>query len=197
MLLRRTSPAGSIACSRAASSSERRVGPEQGLRDAATDVSLRHAGSGDDRIDAARQSGERFDSGACKAAIRFRHSDDHRFRHCDADVRCDAVDGRDLELAGAGAHGADRREQGGARDLAAAGNDEDAALGLLAAVDDCRQRICIEGRPVEPGVAAHRVPAIASGADVLGAPSTSSCAPWFHCASTGHAQAVGVDLSKS
>ena len=46
-------------------------------------------------------------------------------------------------------------------------------LRLLVAVDDRRQRMCVERSTGE----LHRVPAIASGAEVLGAPSASSGAP--------------------
>ena len=64
-------------------------------------------------------------------------------------------------------------QQCGAGHLTAAGNHQDAALGLLVAVDDRRKRMILECRPIE----LHRVPAMASGAEVLGAPSASSGAP--------------------
>ena len=64
---------------------------------------------------------------------------------------------------------------------AAAGDDQDPALGFLVPVDDRRQRMRVERRSVE----LHRVPAMASGAEVFGAPSASSGAPWFHSSSAG------------
>ena len=67
-------------------------------------------------------------------------------------------------------------EQRRAGDVAAPGDDQDPTLGLLVAVDDRRQRMVVERAPVER-VGLHRVPVMASGADVLGAPSASSGAP--------------------
>ena len=85
----------------------------------------------------------------------------------------DAFGSCDAQLARAGAHRCAGGEQRGARDLAAARDDQHASLRLLVAVDHRRKRMQIKRRPVE----LHRVPAIASGADVFGAPSASSGAP--------------------
>ena len=102
----------------------------------------------------------------------------------------DAFDRDDPQLAGAGAHGGRRGEHRRAGHVAAAGDDQDPPLRLLVAVDDRRQRMSAKRGAVERRRLLHRVPAIASGSEVFGAPSASSGAPWFHSAELGNAQAL-------
>src|SRR5205085_12657509 len=99
-------------------------------------------------------------------------ADNHRFGHGNADLDGDAGAGRDLQFAGPGAHGRGGTEQGGARHLTAAGEDQDAALALRVALRQPGQREMLERGPRQRLVA-HRVPAMASGAAVLAAPSAS------------------------
>ena len=111
------------------------------------------------------------------AVAGFGEADDHRFGHGEGEVRRGAGDGGDLELAGAGAHRAVGGEQRAAGRVAASGDDQDLAVLVLVAAFDRRQREFGERGAGQRGGPAHRVPAIASGAEVLAAPSFSSGAP--------------------
>ncbi len=106
--------------------------------------------------------------------------------------------GRDAQLARAGAHRGRRREQRRAGHLPAAGDDQDAPLRLLVAVD----------RPAAAGVArsADRVERLRAsprarhrvGRGGLGRTLRFSGAPWFHSSSVGHAHAFwhGLEIDK-
>ena len=99
---------------------------------------------------------------------------DHRFGHSDAKRDRDAVDGRNPQLACAGAHCAQCRKERGPGHFTTSGDDEDASLRLLSAVDNGRQRMSVERGAIQR---LHRVPETASGAEVFGAPCASSGAP--------------------
>ena len=108
------------------------------------------------------------DRGAREAAVASSgRPSDHRFGHGHAECRARRFRRCDAQLAGARAHGGGGGEQRRAGDVAAAGEDQDAALGLLVAVDDRRQRVGLERARSSGFAALHRVPAIASGAAVL------------------------------
>ena len=172
---RGASAASSANC---ASTREQRVG-KFGAR-----LVYRHAGAGDHCIDLRGSLGERRRSPMMRNRRRgFSQADDHRFGHCHADLGGAAFDRGDAQLPGPGPHRPHRGQDRRAGHVAASADDQDAALGFLVAIDDRRQRMRVERVRIDPF--AHLVPAIASGAEVFGAPSASSGAPWFHRSRSG------------
>ncbi len=143
---------------------------DERLGDAPAVGVVRHSRTGDDCVDLL---GLFLDSARLRGVGQ---ADDHRLGHGDSDLRRDALDGRDLELSRPRAHGRGSAQRRRAGNLAATGDDQDPTLGFLVAIDHRRQRLLVERASVERDPA-HRVPVMASGADVLDAPCFSSGAP--------------------
>ena len=122
----------------------RPLSPARACGNPPADLAVRHSGPGDDRIGTFGLLRDRVDRGGREAAvIVLRQPDDHRFGHARCRAACShAFDGRDRTACRRRARIAAVAPSSAAPGTsAAAGDDQDAALGLLVAVDDRRQRV--------------------------------------------------------
>ena len=159
---------------------------EHRLADHGGNLAFPHPGPRHHRVDIRGVTGNVAKAGSrTVAGPAFRQRDDQQLRHLHRDPGSGPGDGRNLDLAGAGTKRRSRGQDRRSGHLAVAGDNQEPAVSVLAAVRLARQREGTKSGSGQVRGALHRDPTTASGAAVLAAPSASSGAPWFHKLSLG------------